>query len=38
MNFSKGKILLSLHFNHVKACFYVNKTEISKFKVHDNIS
>ena len=28
---------MSLHYNDVNSYLYVNKTEIYKFKVHDNI-
>ena len=37
-NKAKSKSCLSLHYNGDKSYLYVNKTEIFKFKVKDNIS
>ena len=34
----KAKFCLSLHYNGDESYLYVNKTEICKFKVNENIS
>ena len=39
INFTKANMTfsLSLHYNNKESYFYHNKTDISKFKAHDNL-